>query len=98
MSESATPAADGASRPVDRSKTGATRKRDDFDNEDKIGFFARIVRFITETINEMKKVRYPTKEELWTYFLVVVVFVAILMIFTGVIDLGASKLSILVFG
>ena len=46
----------------------------------------------------MKKVTYPTKEELWTYFLVVIVFVALMMLFTGVIDLGSSELSKLVFG
>jgi len=46
----------------------------------------------------MKKVTYPTGSETWTYFLVVVVFVAAIMLFAGLLDFGFGKLSALIFG
>ena len=64
----------------------------------KPNIFQRIALFVRQTIAEMKKVTYPTKEDRWTYFLVVIVFVALMMLFTGVVDLGSSELSKLVFG
>ena len=87
-------------KPVakDRTKTGATRKRDERPEEKKPNIFARIALFVRQVIAEMKKVTYPTKEELWMYFLVVIVFVAVMMLFTGVIDLGSKEISRLVFG
>ena len=74
---------DGALAPKDRTKSGATRKRDDRPADKKPNIFQRIALFVRQTIAEMKKVTYPTKEELWTYFLVVIVFVALMMLFTG---------------
>ena len=46
----------------------------------------------------MKKVTYPTGSETWTYFLVVGVFVAAIMLFAGLLDFGFGKLSALIFG
>lgn len=57
------------------------------------GLFARILLFIRQVVLEMKKVVYPTREELWTYFLVVLVFVGIIMLFVGLIDLGFGYLA-----
>ncbi len=84
--------------PKDRTKNAPTRKRDDRPAEKKPNIFERIALFIRQTIAEMKKVTYPSKEELWAYFLVVVVFVALMMMFTGIIDFGSGELSKLVFG
>lgn len=81
----------------DRSKSDATRRRDAGDDDARLGFFARIMRFIREIVAEMKKVRYPSKTELWTYFLVVVFFVAALMLFTGLADFIFGRLTTLVF-
>ncbi|WP_089024654.1 preprotein translocase subunit SecE [Boudabousia liubingyangii] len=66
-------------------------------DSEKLGFFARILRFIREVIVELKKVVYPTKNELWTYFLVVIVFVAVLMAFIGLVDLFFGWVAGLVF-
>lgn len=84
----------------DRTKSGATRKRGDADREQtkKPGFFARIFLFFKQVIDEMKKVTYPTGSETWTYFVVVVVFVAAIMLFAGLLDFGFGKLSALIFG
>ncbi|WP_099333098.1 preprotein translocase subunit SecE [Actinomyces minihominis] len=88
----------GAAAPKDRTKSGATRKRDDRPAESKPNIFQRIALFVRQIVAEMKKVTYPSKEELWTYFLVVIVFVALMMLFTGLVDLGSKELSKLVFG
>ncbi|AOZ72206.1 preprotein translocase subunit SecE [Boudabousia tangfeifanii] len=66
--------------------------------EEKLGFFGRIMLFIRQVILELKKVVYPTKDELWTYFLVVIFFVAVLMAFIGLVDLGMGWLSAKIFG
>lgn len=85
---------------ADRSKSEATPKRKDAEQKDKPNRnpFVAIWRFIREIIAEMKKVRRPTGKELWSYFLVVVVFVAFMMAFTGLVDLGSGTLSSLIFG
>ena len=72
-------------------KTAATE-------EQRRGFFARIILFWRQVIDEMKKVVYPTRNELWTYFLVVIVFVVILMAFVGLVDLISQSLVNLIFG
>ena len=50
----------------------------------KRGFFGRIALFIRQVIDELRKVVWPTMNELWTYFTVVVVF-------TGVLDFAFNK-------
>lgn len=88
---------DAAARK-DRTKSEATRKRDEHEEEKRPNIFQRIVLFLQQTVAELKKVTYPTKEELWTYFLVVVVFVIAMMIFTGIVDVVFAQVSKLVFG
>ncbi|WP_115728656.1 preprotein translocase subunit SecE [Actinomyces culturomici] len=91
--------ADGASAPVDRTKSGATRARGAArPDERKPNIFKRIWIFITQVVAEMRKVVYPSGEETWTYFVVVVVFVAAIMAFTGLLDLGFGRLNALIFG
>lgn len=91
-----------ASTPAtkDRSKSGATPKRSEggANTARSRNPFVAIFRFIREIVAEMKKVHYPTKQELWSYFLVVIVFVIFMMVFTGLVDLGSGTLSTLIFG
>ena len=49
--------------------------------------FARIARFFREVVDELCKVVWPTWNELTTYFVVVIVFIAAIMVFTGVLDM-----------
>ncbi|QPK81598.1 preprotein translocase subunit SecE [Schaalia sp. ZJ405] len=90
---------DSSARP-DRTKISATRKRDESPAEadKKPNIFKRIWTFILQVISEMKKVTYPSGQETWTYFVVVVVFVAAIMAFAGLLDLGFGRLSALIFG
>ena len=41
--------------------------------------------------DELRKVVWPTMNELWTYFTVVVVFIIAIMAFTGVLDFAFNR-------
>mgnify|MGYP001813771699 CR=1 FL=1 len=62
------------------------------------GLVARIVLFVRQVVAELKKVVRPTRQELFTYIGVVVVFVVIVMAYVGVLDLGFGRLVLWVFG
>lgn len=64
----------------------------------KLGFFARIILFVRQVIDELKKVVAPSRRELRNFFLVVVGFVVIMMLFVSVIDQLFGWLAVLVFG
>lgn len=85
---------------ADRTKSAATRSRDQAKGQDgkTPGFFGRIRLFISQVVAEMKKVNYPSRSETWTYFTVVVVFVAVIMAYTGLLDLLFGKLNAVIFG
>lgn len=82
----------------DRTKNEATRSRDTKERNKEPNVFERIITFVKQVVAELKKVHYPSREELWMYFLVVIVFVAAMMTFTGVVDFAFGELSQLVFG
>ena len=60
--------------------------------------FGRIGLFISQILDELRKVVRPTRNELWQYTLVVIVFVTVMMTLVAGLDLGFSKLIGLVFG
>ncbi|AEE45119.1 preprotein translocase subunit SecE [Cellulomonas fimi] len=67
-------------------------------DEKKRGLFARIALFWRQVVAELKKVVRPTRSDLITYTTVVLVFVAVVMAFVTVVDLGIGKLTFWVFG
>lgn len=89
MSESASATSGSPERAGRSAKSGGTKKR---------GLFARIVLFVKQVIGELKKVVRPTRSELFTFFVVVIVFVLAIMAYVGVIDFGIKALIDLVFG
>jgi len=56
------------------------------------GFFVGIGRKFKETYFELKKVTWPTKKDIVNYSVVVLVFMVIMGVIIGMIDLGAGKL------
>jgi preprotein translocase subunit SecE len=60
--------------------------------------FTRLGRFAREVVAELRKVIYPTRNELVTYTVVVIVFVAIMVTVVGLLDLGFTKAVLYVFG
>ena len=63
-----------------------------------LGLFGRIALFLRQVLAELKKVVWPTREQLGTYTLVVIVFVTILALIVSALDLGFTRLVLLVFG
>jgi preprotein translocase subunit SecE len=57
-----------------------------------------VVNFVREVVAELQKVIWPTRRELVTYATVVVVFVAVVMAYVALLDLGFVKAMIFVFG
>ncbi len=53
--------------------------------------------FYRQVVAELRKVVWPTQEQLVTYFLVVLVFVLVMMTFVSLLDLGFGKLVFSVF-
>jgi preprotein translocase subunit SecE len=55
-------------------------------------------RLVRESISEMRKVLWPSRQELVTYSIVVVIFVVIMVAIVSGLDIGFAKLVLLVFG
>lgn len=62
------------------------------------GLFQRILTFFKEVLTELKKVQRPTGQELWQLFLTVVFFVAMVMIFVGILDVVFNQSMFWIFG
>ncbi len=56
------------------------------------------VRFIREVVAELRKVIWPSRQELITYTTVVVVFVVILVAIVAGLDFGFARLTLWLFG
>ena len=75
-------------RASDRGAKGAKAKR---------GFVARIGLFFRQVIAELRKVVWPTQQQLVTYFFVVMVFVIFMMALVASLDLGIGKVIFWIF-
>ncbi|MFA8438936.1 preprotein translocase subunit SecE [Pueribacillus sp. YX66] len=60
--------------------------------------FKKMSQFFKNVASEMKKVRWPTKQELVKYTITVVVTVAFVTLFFVVVDFGISSLLKLITG
>jgi preprotein translocase subunit SecE len=58
----------------------------------------RPLRFVRESVSEMRKVLWPSRNELATYSVVVIVFVVIMVAIVAGLDIGFAKLVLLLFG
>ncbi|MGI8667589.1 MAG: preprotein translocase subunit SecE [Jatrophihabitans sp.] len=50
-----------------------------------------------ETVSEMRKVLWPSRREMTTYTIVVMVFVVIMITIVALLDLGLAKLVLAIF-
>ena len=55
-------------------------------------------RFVRESISELRKVLWPSRNELVTYSIVVIVFVVIMVALVAGLDIGFARLVLLLFG
>ena len=73
------------SKAVRGSRGGDTQKR------------TSLPTFYRQVVAELRKVVYPTQEQLVTYFIVVMVFVIALVTYVSLLDLGFGKLIFAIF-
>lgn len=66
--------------------------------EKKLGIFGRLALFIRQIFAELKKVQRPDRDELVQIFTTVLLFVAAIMIFVGIVDAAFGKLTFWIFG
>ncbi|RCK69835.1 preprotein translocase subunit SecE [Desertihabitans brevis] len=84
----------GSRRPVRRTPEGgeterkgrATRRRGD--DEDDAERRTGPVTFVNESVGELRKVVWPTAEQMRTYFIVVLVFVVFMIALVSLLDLA----------
>ena len=65
---------------------------------EKLGPFARLGLFYLQIVSELRKVVWPTRNQLTTYTAVVLVFVSFVIIVVSIIDLVLTKIVFWVFG
>lgn len=53
--------------------------------------------FVRQVLAELRKVVYPTRDQLVTYFAVVMVFVIVMMALISALDLGFGQLAFEIF-
>lgn len=78
------------------SKSGAKKSKADKPRTENI--FKRIRRFLREVVAEMRKVIWPNRKQMITYTSVVLVFVAFMVTFISLLDLGFIKGVTWLFG
>jgi preprotein translocase subunit SecE len=53
--------------------------------------------FYRQVVAELRKVVYPTQQQVITYFIVVLVFVLVMMLIVAGLDFGLGKLMFAIF-
>ncbi|MCX6455976.1 MAG: preprotein translocase subunit SecE [Actinomycetes bacterium] len=66
--------------------------------EEKLGLFGRINLFYRQVISELRKVVWPTRNQLTTYTAVVLVFVGFIIAVVSLLDVVLTKVVFWVFG
>jgi preprotein translocase subunit SecE len=66
--------------------------------EEKLGLFGRIGLFYRQVVSELRKVIWPTREQLSTYTAVVLVFVAFIIAVVSGLDAILTKVIFWIFG
>ena len=98
---------DGGKPVLTKSKDTKSKSKDVKDTDKKKtkvkegssnNIFARLVNFVREVVAELRKVIWPTRKELTTYTVVVVVFVIVMLSIVGGLDYVFAKGVLWAFG
>ena len=66
--------------------------------EESQGIFGRIGLFYRQVVSELRKVVWPTRNQLTTYTAVVLVFVGFIILVVSSFDLVLTKITFWIFG
>lgn len=59
---------------------------------------AKVIQFIRESVGELKRVQWPTKQDVWASIKVVIISTIVIAVILGLFDVGFSKLYHIVMG
>ena len=80
-------------RAARKSKDAPTNKRDQLEKPER----TTPPKFIRQSVGELRKVVYPTGQQLINYFVVVLVFVLFVIAYVSLLDLGLGQLIFKIF-
>ena len=83
---------------ADTRGSGRTGRKTDKRGNPISRLFRSISLFISQILDELRKVVRPTRSELINYTIVVIVFVTFVMALVAVVDFACTKLVLWVFG
>jgi preprotein translocase subunit SecE len=83
----------GGRAPARTPKTAATAKRDQLVKRER----TTPLKFVRQSIGELRKVVYPTGQQLINYFIVVLVFVLFVIAYVSLLDLGLGAAIFRIF-
>jgi preprotein translocase subunit SecE len=66
--------------------------------EESQGIFGRIGLFYRQVVSELRKVVWPTRNQLTTYTSVVLVFVGFIILVVSIFDFALTKIVFWIFG
>ena len=93
VAKSSTTGAAARERSARKAKEAATRRREQPVKVVRTG----PVKFVRESVGELRKVVYPTGQQLINYFIVVLVFVLFIIAYVSLLDLGLGALIFRIF-
>ena len=67
-------------------------------SEARLSLFGRLALFLRQVVAELRKVIWPTRKELVTYTIVVIVFVAVMAAIVAAYDFVITRGVLLIFG
>jgi preprotein translocase subunit SecE len=80
------------------SEENAVVEANEVGSESKLSIFGRVALFYRQVISELKRVVWPTRNQLTTYTAVVLVFVGFIIVVVSAFDLVLTKIVFWVFG
>ncbi len=83
----------GARRAARAPKSAATNKRDQVEKPER----TTPAKFVRQSVGELRKVVYPTGQQLMNYFVVVLVFVLFIIAYVSLLDLGMGQAIFAIF-
>ena len=83
---------------ADTRGSGRTGRRNERSGNPLSRFFRSVSLFVSQILDELRKVVRPTRSELVNYTIVVIVFVTFVMALVATVDFGFTKLVLWVFG
>jgi preprotein translocase subunit SecE len=78
--------------------SGRTGRKSDRGGNPVSRFFRSLSLFVSQILDELRKVVRPTRSELVNYTIVVIVFVTFMMALVATLDFAFTKLVLWVFG